>query len=75
MTVEPRFASAAECARFHEAVCVPVQTLLADETAERRAAVWRAVEEAAAELAGADGAIAFPSEVVFVSGGNDPERR
>ena len=68
LTVEPRFASASDCRRFHAAVCVPVQTLVADETPERRTEVWAAVEREARRYAGADGSVALPSEVVCVAG-------
>lgn len=53
--------------RFQQDIAAPAAALLAKESPERRAAVWRAVAEAARAFAATDGQIRMANEVVCVS--------
>lgn len=61
------WASPEEYTRFQQDIAAPAAALLAKETPERRAAVWRAVTEAARRDAGADGRVRMTNETRCVS--------
>lgn len=67
MAVTFEWASAADYARFHQAVSAPIQALLAGVPTEQRDTIWQAVTDAARQYAGADGAVRMTNDVICVA--------
>lgn len=68
LIVRIEFDSLDESMRFLQEVAAPINNLLADETPERRAQVWRAVAEANEQFVGADGRLQASGESILVGG-------
>jgi SAM-dependent methyltransferase len=68
LIVRIEFDSLDESMRFLQEVAAPINNLLADETPERRAQVWRAVAEANEKFVGADGRLQGTGESILVGG-------
>jgi ubiquinone/menaquinone biosynthesis C-methylase UbiE len=68
LLVRFEFDSLDECMRFLQEVAAPINNLLADESPERRAQVWRAVAEANEQFVGADGRLQGSGESILVGG-------
>ena len=60
------WASAEHYTNFQQDIAAPIIAMLANESAERRAAVWRAVTEAAQHYAGSDGKVRMAGEAICV---------
>ncbi len=73
MTLVFEWRSAEEYVQFQQEIAAPITALLAAESAERRAAVWREVTEAARAHAGADGTVRLSNEAVVVAAGRGGE--
>jgi len=68
LLVRFEFDSLDEYMRFLQEVAAPINNLLADESPERRAQVWRAVAEANEQFVGADGRLHGSGESILVGG-------
>jgi len=68
LLVSFEFDSLDEYMRFLQEVAAPIKNLLADESPERRAQVWRAVGEANEQFVGADGRLQASGESILVAG-------
>jgi hypothetical protein len=68
LLVRFEFDSLEEYVLFLQEVAAPINNLLADESPERRAQVWRAVGEANEQFVGADGRLHGSGESILVGG-------
>jgi enediyne biosynthesis protein CalE5 len=68
LVVRLEFDSLDEYMRFLQEVAAPINNLLADQSPERRAQVWRAVAEANEQFVGADGRLQGTGESILVGG-------
>ena len=68
LLVQAEFDSLGEFILFLQEVAAPIKNLLADESPERRAQVWRAVGEANEQFVGADGRLQSSGESILVAG-------
>ncbi len=68
LLVQAEFDSLGEFMLFLQEVAAPINNLLADESPERRAQVWRAVAEANEQFVGADGRLQASGESILVAG-------
>ncbi|MEX0629621.1 MAG: methyltransferase domain-containing protein [Chloroflexota bacterium] len=68
LLVSFEFDSLDEYMRFLQEVAAPINNLLADESPQRRAQVWRAVGEANEQFVGADGRLQGTGESILVGG-------
>lgn len=68
LLVRLEFDSLDEFILFMQETAAPINTLLADETPERKSEVWGAVAEANAQFVGADGRLHASGESILVSG-------
>lgn len=68
LIVRFEFDSLDEYILFLQEVAAPINNLLADESPERRAQVWRAVGEATEQFVGADGRLQASGESILVGG-------
>jgi hypothetical protein len=62
------FDSLEQYVEYLQEISAPINNLLANESAERRADVWRAVAEANQEFVGADGRLTLSGESILVVG-------
>jgi len=60
------WASAENYTNFQQDIAAPIIAMLANESAERRAAIWQAVTEAARQYAGSDGRVRMAGEAICV---------
>lgn len=68
LLVQAEFDSLGEFILFVQEVAAPIKNLLADESPERRAQVWRAVGEANEQFVGSDGRLQSSGESILVAG-------
>jgi ubiquinone/menaquinone biosynthesis C-methylase UbiE len=66
LTLTFEWASAENYTNFQQDIAAPIIAMLANESAERRAAVWQAVTEAAQQYAGSDGKVRMAGEAICV---------
>lgn len=60
------WASAEDYTRFQQDIAAPIIAMLANESAERRASVWKAVTDAARSYAGSDGRVKMAGETICI---------
>ncbi|MBM4124591.1 MAG: methyltransferase domain-containing protein [Nitrospira sp.] len=66
LTLTFEWSSAEDYTRFQQDIAAPIIAMLAKESAQRRAAIWQAVTDAAGQYAGSDGKVRMAGEAICV---------